>query len=52
MDKILIKGGNRLVGEVVITGAKNAALGILPATLLCSGKCVIENLPDIQDIRN
>ncbi len=52
MDKILIKGGKRLAGEVTITGAKNAALGIMPATLLCSGTCVIENLPDIQDIKN
>lgn len=52
MDRILIKGGNRLVGDVIITGAKNAALGILPAALLCNGICVIENLPDIQDIRN
>lgn len=52
MDKILIRGGNRLTGEVSITGAKNAALGILPATLLCGETCLIENLPDIQDIRN
>lgn len=52
MDKILIKGGTRLKGEVTITGAKNAALGILPATILCSEICVIENLPDIQDIKN
>ncbi len=52
MDKILIKGGKRLEGEVFITGAKNAALGIMPATILCSGVCIIENLPDIQDIKN
>lgn len=52
MDKILIRGGKRLEGEVFITGAKNAALGIMPATILCSGVCVIENLPDIQDIKN
>ena len=52
MDKIIINGGNRLVGEVSITGAKNAALGILPATILCSDTCVIENVPDIQDMKN
>lgn len=52
MEKIIIKGGNKLEGEVTITGAKNAALGILPATILASDKFVIENLPDIQDIRN
>lgn len=52
MEKILIRGGVKLEGEVCITGAKNAVLGILPGTVLCSGRCVIENLPDIQDIRN
>jgi UDP-N-acetylglucosamine 1-carboxyvinyltransferase len=52
MEKILVEGGRRLSGEVYITGAKNAALGIFPATILCGGKCVLENLPDIQDIRN
>jgi len=52
MEKIVINGGNRLSGEVTITGAKNAALGILPATILGKGEFIIENLPDIQDIRN
>lgn len=52
MEKIIINGGNQLKGEVYITGAKNAALGILPATVLASDKFVIENIPDIQDIRN
>ena len=52
MEKIIINGGRRLTGEVTITGAKNAALGILPATVLASDKFLIENLPDIQDIRN
>ena len=52
MEKIIINGGKRLQGEVSISGAKNAVLGILPATVLCSGRCVLENLPDIQDIRN
>ncbi len=52
MDKIIINGGIPLRGEVTITGAKNAALGILPAAILTNDTCKIENLPDIQDIRN
>lgn len=51
MDKLLIKGGNRLQGEVTISGAKNAAVAILPACLLVDGKCRIENLPDIKDVK-
>lgn len=51
MDKLLIKGGNRLKGEVTISGAKNAAVAILPACLLVDGKCRIENLPDIKDVK-
>jgi UDP-N-acetylglucosamine 1-carboxyvinyltransferase len=52
MDKIIINGTIPLKGEVSIVGAKNSALGILPATILSGGKCRIENVPDIQDIRN
>ncbi|MCL1914243.1 MAG: UDP-N-acetylglucosamine 1-carboxyvinyltransferase [Eubacteriaceae bacterium] len=52
MEQILINGGKRLSGEVSISAAKNACLGILPATVLLRGKCVIENLPDILDIKN
>ncbi len=51
MDKLLIKGGNRLCGEVSVSGAKNAAVAILPACLLVDGKCRIENLPDIKDVK-
>ena len=51
MDKLLIKGGNRLCGEVSISGAKNAAVAILPACLLVDGLCRIENLPDIKDVK-
>lgn len=51
MDKLLIKGPTRLKGEVVISGAKNAAVAILPATLLINGVCRIENLPNISDVR-
>lgn len=52
MEKIIINGGKSLKGEVIITGAKNAALGILPATVLAKDKFIIENIPDIQDIKN
>lgn len=50
MEKILIKGGKPLRGEVNISGAKNSAVAILPATLLVEGKCHIENLPCISDV--
>ncbi len=51
MDKYIIKGGNRLTGEVEISGAKNAAGAIIAATVLADSPCVIENLPDISDVR-
>lgn len=51
MDKFVINGPSRLEGVVNISGAKNAALAILPATLLVDGKCHLENVPDISDIR-
>lgn len=51
MEKLLIKGGNRLVGEVAISGAKNAAVAILPACILVKDVCRIENLPDIKDVK-
>lgn len=51
MDKFVITGPSRLEGTVNISGAKNAALAILPATLLVDGKCHLENVPDISDIR-
>ncbi len=50
MEKIVINGGMRLSGEVEISGAKNAAVAILPAVLLCDGICHIENLPEISDV--
>ncbi len=46
-----INGGKPLSGTVSISGAKNAAVAILPAALLVSGKCRIENVPDISDVR-
>jgi len=46
-----IKGGKPLNGTVTVSGAKNAAVAILPAALLVKGKCRIENVPDISDVR-
>ena len=51
MEKLVIKGGTRLKGEVTICGAKNAAVAILPATLLINGICTIDNLPNISDVK-
>ena len=50
MDKFVIKGGRCLEGEVVISGAKNAAVAILPAVILSDEPCVIENVPSISDV--
>ena len=50
MEKFVITGGKPLHGEVIISGAKNAAVGILPATILAADVCVIENLPNIEDV--
>ncbi len=52
MEKFVINGGKRLCGEVRISGAKNSAVAILPAVLLAEGPCVIENLPEISDVRS
>ena len=51
MARYEIKGGNPLNGTVTISGAKNAVVAILPATLLVNGKCRIENVPNISDVR-
>ncbi len=50
MEKLVIRGGATLKGEVTISGAKNAAVAIIPAALLVDGKCRIENVPEIQDV--
>ena len=50
MAQYIMKGGNPLVGEVSISGAKNAALGILAASVMADEDVLIENLPDVQDI--
>ena len=51
MEKLVITGGTPLKGEVTISGAKNAAVAILPATLLINGICTINNLPNISDVK-
>ena len=50
MDKLLIEGGVPLVGEVAISGAKNAALPILCASLLCGDTLRLSNIPHLNDI--
>ena len=51
MDKFIIKGGKRLHGEVVISGAKNAAVAIIPAVAMAESPCRIENVPNISDVK-
>lgn len=51
MARYDITGGTPLSGEVTISGAKNAAVAILPAAILVAGKCRVENVPDISDVR-
>ncbi len=50
MVKYLVSGGRKLRGEVAIGGAKNAAVAILPAALMASEPCIIENVPRINDV--
>lgn len=52
MDKILVRGGRRLTGEVQISGAKNAALPILMSALMCDGLNTYTNVPNLRDIRS
>lgn len=50
MTKYLIRGGKPLYGSIEISGAKNAAVAIIPATLLVNGRCRLENVPQISDV--
>ena len=50
MEKFIVEGGHPLAGEVTISGAKNAAVAIIPATILSQGVCTIENIPNISDV--
>ena len=45
MESYIISGGKPLYGEVTVSGCKNAAVAIIPATILVKGPCVIENVP-------
>ena len=51
MEKLVVEGRTQLKGEVTISGAKNAAVAIIPATLLVNGICTIDNLPEISDVK-
>lgn len=51
MEKLIIKGRQKLKGKVKISGFKNSAVAILPATVLAGNKCVIDNLPQISDVQ-
>ncbi len=51
LEKLIITGNTPLKGDVIISGAKNAAVAIIPATLLVNGVCTIENLPNISDVK-
>lgn len=51
MKRFVITGGKPLEGEVVISGAKNVAVAMIPATLLADSPCTLENVPDISDVR-
>lgn len=50
MEKYIMKGGNPLVGEVAISGAKNAALGIIAASIMTEDDVILDNLPNVNDI--
>lgn len=52
MEQYIIKGGNPLVGEVEIGGAKNAALAILAAAIMTDETVQIDNLPDVNDVND
>lgn len=50
MDKFVVTGGHRLSGEICVSGAKNAVVGIIPAVILSDEPCILENVPDISDV--
>jgi UDP-N-acetylglucosamine 1-carboxyvinyltransferase len=51
MEKIVVEGGKRLEGEIVVSGAKNAVLPLMAACILSEGKNIITNVPDLADVR-
>lgn len=50
MEKFVVNGGKPLFGDVTISGAKNAAVAIIPAVVLCDEPCQIDNIPNISDV--
>ncbi|MBN6187099.1 UDP-N-acetylglucosamine 1-carboxyvinyltransferase [Aneurinibacillus sp. BA2021] len=50
MEKLLIKGGQKLQGRIQISGAKNSAVALIPAAILAGAEVVLENVPDISDV--
>ncbi|MCL5028819.1 MAG: UDP-N-acetylglucosamine 1-carboxyvinyltransferase [Bacteroidetes bacterium] len=50
MDKFVIRGGKKLLGEIEISGAKNASLALMPASLLATGTSILENTPELNDV--
>lgn len=50
LDKFVVRGGNRLTGDIFVSGAKNAAVAIIPAVILSDEPCVLENVPQISDV--
>ena len=50
MSKIIVNGGKKISGEIIVQGAKNCVLPVLAGTILCDGECVIKNCPDISDV--
>ena len=52
MEKYIIQGGQPLKGEVMISGAKNAALGVLAAAVMADEDVTVRNLPQVDDVRN
>ncbi|MCM8809020.1 MAG: UDP-N-acetylglucosamine 1-carboxyvinyltransferase [Candidatus Omnitrophica bacterium] len=51
MEKFIIEGGTKLEGEIEISGSKNASLPIIAASIMCEGKTVLHNVPDLKDIQ-
>ena len=51
LSSYIIEGGNRLTGEISISGSKNASLPIIAATILNKGIAVIDNIPNIRDVK-
>ena len=51
MDKLVVKKSGPLYGEVIVSGAKNSVLKLMAASILADEKCVIENVPNIQDVK-